>query len=397
MLTEQNLRILIVIPTYNNAGTLLDITLRALESGYDVLVFNDGSTDGAMFVLPAHDRLFIEGWESNQGKGAALLAAANKARNNGYTHIITMDADGQHDPAEARKFVAAIEDNPLSIVLGNRVFPETGVPGSSRFGRRFSNFWVWVCTGLRLKDTQSGYRAYPVALFERLSVSARHYNFEIEILVKGIWAGLDTQQTDVSVKYSEETIKASHFRAVADNALISITYTALVIRNFLPIPHKKYFETEERKKRKLSIKTPVKSLKRLLTEATSSQEIIISAMTGIFIGTLPLFFMHTVTIGFVATRLRLNRLIAINMQHFCAPPFVPVLALEAGYFILHGKLLWKMSDLGNIHTTRELWAVAGELFFEYVAGAIILAPLLALLCGLIIYLPVKALCRDIKT
>jgi glycosyltransferase involved in cell wall biosynthesis len=381
-MTKENLKILLVIPTYNNRSSLAGVVEKALQTPFPVLVVNDGSTDGAMETLPKHACLHVAGWNQNRGKGAALLEAARWAMENGFTHIITLDADGQHDPADAEKLARAAKSNSQSIVLGHRVFNKQQVPLSSRFGRKFSNFWVWVSTGLQLQDTQCGYRAYPVTLMNKLKFKSRHYNFEVEVLVRGIWAGMDVVTVDISVKYDEGTRKASHFRPFVDNARISITYTTLVTRNFLPLPHKTIFETEAGRLRRISVKAPKKSLKVLFTEATSPREITLASMLGVFLGTLPLVSIHSIAIIFAATRLRLNRLIALNISHFCAPPFVPVLAFEIGYYILHKELLYALSfDIifKEIHLR----------FIEYLLGAVVFAPFLALITGFFVYIAVS--------
>ncbi len=381
-MTKESLKILLVIPTYNNHPSLARVVEKALQTSYPVLVVNDGSTDGAMETLPGHSYLHIAGWTQNRGKGAALLEAARRAMENGYTHMVTLDADGQHDPADAEKLVRAVKNNPQSIVLGHRVFNTQDVPLSSRFGRKFSNFWVWVSTGLQLKDTQCGYRAYPVSLFSHLKFSTRRYNFEVETLVKGIWAGLDVVNVDVAVKYNEETRKASHFLPFVDNFYISITFATLIFRNFFPLPHKTYFKTKASRQRELSVKEPKKSLEILFLEATSVREITLACMLGVFLGTLPLIAIHSITIVFAATRLRLNRLIALNISHFCAPPFVPVLAFEVGYYILHGKLFYAMSF-------QSIFKEIHLRFLEYLLGAVVFAPILALFTGIVIYIPVR--------
>jgi len=373
---------LLVIPTYNNRSSLAHVVDKALDLPWPVMVVNDGSTDGAMETLPVHPGLYTMGWIENCGKGAALAKAARKAIETGYTHMITLDADGQHNPMDAEKLIRVLESNPSSLVLGNRISSRQDMPLTSRFGRKFSNFWVWVCTGQKLPDTQSGFRAYPLSLFEYIQFASQYYNFEIEVLVKAIWAGLDITATDVSVCYDEPSKRASHFHSILDNARISATFAKLVIRNFLPFPHKTYFESADRNSKKLSIKDPKKSLKILFTEATSVREIVLACMLGVFLGTLPLVAVHSIVIVFVATRLRLNRLIALNISHFCAPPFVPLAAFEIGYFLLNGELFWAVSFqsvVGEIHLR----------FLEYALGATVLAPVLALITGCIVFLSVR--------
>jgi uncharacterized protein (DUF2062 family) len=273
----------------------------------------------------------------------------------------------------------AVKKNPHSIVLGNRVSHDHDMPFSSRFGRKFSNFWVWICTGQKLSDTQSGFRAYPLALFEKVGFTGKYYNLEIEVLVKGIWAGLDVASADIAVTYDEQTQKASQFHSFLDNARIAATFSKLVTRNFLPFPHKSYFESTQEFSAKLSVKEPKKSLKILITEATSVSEIVSACMLGVFLGTLPLVGIHSIVIVFAATRLRLNRLIALNISHFCAPPFVPVFAFEIGYYILNGQFFWAVSFESVVKEIHMR-------FLEYAIGATVLAPVLALFTGSIVFL-----------
>lgn len=377
----RDLRIALVIPTYNNRSTLRRIVEQSLQTGLDVLVVNDGSTDGSMETiagLPIARRELMP----NRGKGVAIRAAAEWADQNRYTHLITLDADGQHEPAEALRFIEKIKQNPHSIVIGKRNFEGTATPGSSQFGRKFSNFWVKVSTGVSVPDSQSGFRAYPVEALRRIYCFSRRYNYEVEILVRGIWAGLEIQTVDITVHYNPQTIQASHFRPFVDNARISMTYTYLVSRNFFPWPHKVLFGERKKTTFKSFLTNPLRALKMLFTEKLAPREIVYAVMLGIFLGTLPLFAMHSVTIVFVATRLKLNRLIALNISHFTAPPFVPAMAIEVGYFLRHGRFLteFNMQTLGHEALQR---------LGDYLIGSILLAPVLSLLAGLVTFVLIK--------
>ncbi|MDT8317017.1 MAG: DUF2062 domain-containing protein [bacterium] len=370
---------LIVIPTYNNKKRLSKIVEGAISTGFPVLVVNDGSTDGAMETIKDSGAQII-GFESNRGKGAAILCAAAWAEEEGYSHIVTIDADGQHDPKEAPGLIEESRKHPFTIVVGKRNFDEADVPKSSRFGRWWSNLWCRITTGHSIGDSQSGFRAYPVEALRRIKCMGHNYDFEVEILVRGVWAGLKIIDHPISVNYSAETKEASHFDPFYDNVRISKAYTRLVIRHFLPLPHKIIFKNEEpSEEERLSLKHPARSLRILLKENTTPREIVYASMLGILLGTLPLIAIHSVSIVFAATRLRLNRLIALNISHICAPPVVPAIAIEAGYFIRNGKFLTEFNyqTLGHEVSDRLL---------DYVIGATFIAPFLTIFTGIVVYI-----------
>ncbi|MCP4666104.1 MAG: glycosyltransferase family 2 protein, partial [Deltaproteobacteria bacterium] len=155
------LKIAIAIPVYNHAGTLRDVVQRALKVHDHVLVVDDGSTDGGVDTLGALPVEILRHGE-NKGKGAAIQTAARKAGLLGMSHIVTMDGDGQHDPADFPGFLPLIKKHPHAIVVGKRIFKGPNIPKGRRFHRGISNFWFRVQTGRSMGDTQSGYRAYPL-------------------------------------------------------------------------------------------------------------------------------------------------------------------------------------------------------------------------------------------
>ncbi len=375
--SREDLKILIVIPTYNNGKTLRLIVEKALGVGPAVLVVNDGSTDHGPERLDGLKIVRID-LHKNMGKGAAILAAAEWAAARNYTHIITIDADGQHRPCESVRFIEKIRANPLSIIVGNRDLTNVNVPRLSRFGRRFSNFWLKCASGVSLPDSQCGFRAYPVSALRNIKCYGARYDFEVEILTRGVWAGLALDSVNVSARYSPETKKGSHFDPFWDNFRISRTYTRLVARNFVPLPHKILFGVKRDEQIRFFFLNPVRSLKMLIKERTSAKEISIACMLGIFLGTLPLIACHSVVIVFCATRLRLNRLVALNISHLCAPPLVPAIAVEAGYFARNGRFLveFNMQTLGH---------EAPQRFVDYLFGSLIVGPVLAVLVGTIVF------------
>ena len=188
----------ILIPVYNHGTTLRHVVLDALRQHPDVIVVDDGCTDDgpeSITDLPVH----LVRHERNRGKGAAIRSGAATAAALGYTHVITMDADGQHKAEDIPNFLDAIQETPWSIIIGARDFSVPNVPGSSRFGRKFSQFWMFVQTGLSISDMQSGFRAYPTSILEHVPCSDSRYSFEIEIIVRAAWAGFAIREIPVRV------------------------------------------------------------------------------------------------------------------------------------------------------------------------------------------------------
>ncbi len=373
-----NIKTTIVIPTYNNKDTLRNVVLDSIKTGLNVIVVIDGSTDNSEESIKDLDVVKII-FPRNRGKGAAIKAGTAWANERNYTHIITLDADGQHLPEFALKFVEKIKQYPNSIIIGNRDFNNSEAPDISKFGRKFSNFWVKVTTGVSAIDSQSGFRAYPVELITKIECSGNRYNFEVEIIVKGIWAGLKIENIIIPVVYSEKTKKYSHFRPFVDNAIISLTYSSLFIRNLLPITNKILIPHEKQKEP--IFKRISAYFRMLLKENLKPYQIVLACMLGIFLGTLPLIAVHSIVIILAAKYLRLNRLIAFNISHFCGPPFVPALCIVAGHYIRSGELL-----ILNHETLKNFGSNIGTYIIDYLVGSVVLAPILALIVGLIVYI-----------
>ena len=201
---------LVVIPVYNHGATLRSVASGVLKQHPHLLVVDDGSTDGGaqtLSDLPCE----VVVHEKNMGKGAAILTAAKKAEALGKTHIITIDADGQHAPEDLAVFFDALQEDENAVYVGARDFSVPNVPGSSKFGRQFSRFWLRVQTGWDVSDPQSGFRAYPVALLNNLKLSEPRYAFEIEVLAKAAWAGIPLKTVPISVYYPKPEERVSHF------------------------------------------------------------------------------------------------------------------------------------------------------------------------------------------
>jgi glycosyltransferase involved in cell wall biosynthesis len=372
---SENIKVTLVIPVYNHGKTLRGVVQKAIESGAEVMVVDDGSTDGGLETLSGLEVL-THRHPANRGKGAAILTAAREAERLGMTHIITIDADGQHDPADFLRFLPVIREYPQALVVGTRIFDKKASPSLSRFGRSFSNFWFRVQTSGSLKDTQSGFRAYPVAVLTWLKLHDKRFSFEVEVLVKAAWAGIEIKEVDISVHYPPAQERVSHFHLVKDNLALSLLNTRLTMRAILPLPHKRFIPSEEGLEN-ISVFHPLKSL-RILSKNTSPTLLALSAGMGVFIGTLPLVGFWTLTVLITANYFGLSKITALSSNQFCNHPVVPALCIELGYFFRHGRFLTEFS-------LNTLGYQGLERIFEWLIGSLVLAPVFGLLTGGLIY------------
>ncbi len=171
-------KICVLVPTYNNSGTIASVLQKLLLYTDDVVVVNDGSTDSTTNALASFPNVQIVSYAKNQGKGFALRTGFDYARSKGYEYAITIDSDGQHYAEDLPQFLVAMGKHPNAIIIGSRNMDQSSVPGKSSFGNKFSNFWFWIETGVRRNDTQSGYRLYPIKSLAPLSFITKKYEFE---------------------------------------------------------------------------------------------------------------------------------------------------------------------------------------------------------------------------
>ena len=374
-INSANLKITIVIPVYNHCKTLRDVVVRALAVHDAVMVIDDGSRDGGIETLAGLNVKILQ-HQRNRGKGAAILTAADACRRLGMTHVVTMDADGQHNPQDLAHFIPVIQSDPYAIVVGKRNFEGMTVPGLTRFGRHFSNFWLRLQTGQSLGDTQSGFRAYPLVVLERLKLREKGFAFEVEVLVKSAWAGINLKEVDISVYYPPAGERISHFDVFRDNLRLTLLNTLLTLRSLAPVPHRQILDPD---RSRVSVWRPIRSLKLLLTENASPGQLAAAGALGMFLGTLPLIGFHTISILFAAGYFKLNKIAALTTSQLCMPPLVPALCIETGYFLRHGRFLTEIS-------LQTLGYQGLERLYEWIIGSLVLAPLLALIVGSITYL-----------
>lgn len=240
-------KVCVVVPTYNNAGTIVAVLKDVLAYTSQVIVVNDGSTDRTLELLRQFPEIRIVTYTGNQGKGYALRRGFKEALACGYDYAITIDSDGQHYADDLPRFLEQLDNHPKAIIIGSRNMDQASVPGKSSFGNRFSNFWFRVETGIRRNDTQSGYRLYPVKAMQHLRFFARKYEFEIEVIVRAAWAGIEVTEVPVKVFYPEKQKRVSHFRPFRDFSRISVLNTVLVTIAFLYIKPRDFFRSIKKK------------------------------------------------------------------------------------------------------------------------------------------------------
>jgi glycosyltransferase involved in cell wall biosynthesis len=230
-------RVWVGIPVYNNSRTIHDVASRARAIIAQVIVIDDGSTDADLRELLGGLDVAVVRHPINRGKGAALLTAFEYARAHGGEYLISLDGDGQHLPEDLPAFVSLLA--PDAILLGHREQVSGLMPRSSRFGREFSDFWLGLETGARLRDTQSGYRAYPLAAIMQLPLRSDRYHFEMEVLARALWAGLRVESVPIRVHYDPPGQRVSSFDPLRDNLRIAWLHTRLILRQLLPWPHRR--------------------------------------------------------------------------------------------------------------------------------------------------------------
>ncbi|MGB5217451.1 MAG: glycosyltransferase family 2 protein [Smithella sp.] len=231
---ENKNRFAFVIPVYNHAGTVAQVIKDAQALGYPVFVVDDGSTDNTYAQIKETAGIQILRHEQNQGKGAAILTGFNAA-SAVADWAITIDADGQHYPQDARNLIKAIPKKIRPIVVGARE-GMTGkhVPWTSSFGRKFSNFWVRTSGGPAITDSQSGFRIYPLPEALNLKTKARRFQFEVEILVQAKRNSIPVIEAPIRVHYNPEGGRISHFRPFVDFLRNSSTFTRLIFTRIFP-------------------------------------------------------------------------------------------------------------------------------------------------------------------
>jgi glycosyltransferase involved in cell wall biosynthesis len=235
---------LILIPSYNTGGRVLQTVWDARQIWQPVWVVVDGSTDGTLEALQALARddpqVRVLSLPRNQGKGAAILHGLREANAQGYTHVLAMDADGQHPTDKIREFMAASAASPDALVLGRPVF-DASAPRVRVHGRKLSNWCAELETlGAGIGDSLYGFRVYPIAPLREIMEQRpwmRRFDFDAEAAVRLAWRGVPLINLAAPVRYFRpEEGGVSHFSYLRDNALLTWMHTRLILEALVRLP-----------------------------------------------------------------------------------------------------------------------------------------------------------------
>ncbi len=372
----------VLVPTFNNSSTIATVISDVLQYCDDLCVVNDGSTDSTLDILAQFPHIKLHSYTKNAGKGWALRQGFEFARKNGYEYAITIDSDGQHFADDLPTMLEALEKNKHAIVIGARNMNQSSVPGKSSFGNKFSNFWFTLETGISVPDTQSGYRLYPIKQLEHIRFFTYKYEFEIEVIVRGSWSGLDVIAVPVKVYYPPAEERISHFRPFKDFSRISVLNTVLVFWTFAWIKPRDFF-------RHILKNDWRKLLEDYLIRSHETPAIKAWSMAvGVFFGITPFWGFQIWFVIFFAWVFKLNKALSILASNISIPPMIPLIVFasyQTGRIWLGGNAM-SLSFSENFKPE-----MIGKNFLQYFIGSFTLAAIVAAFVWMATYVLVSTI------
>ncbi len=348
----REMRCVAIIPVYNNASTVGDVVGRVKNFIDEVIVVNDGSTDGTGEILAEIDGIELISYPDNRGKGHALRRGLAAADRQGFRYALTIDADGQHFPEDIGLFLEQAERTPGALVIGARNLAQENMPAKNTFANRFSNFWFRLETGKKMDDTQSGFRLWPLEPMRGMRFVTSRYEFELESAVRLAWKGVPVVNIPVRVWYAPDEERVSHFKPLRDFSRISLLNSVLVLIALFWYYPVKFF-------RWLSWRNLAKFIRENLTHSGESNRRLAAAIgLGVFWGIAPVWGWQMILAGVTAHLLKLNKIITVASSNISIPPMIP--------FILFGSFA-----AGGLLLGRPINFLVGEVTFESIAESLV--------------------------
>lgn len=221
----------VLIPAFNEAGTIRDLATRCLRLVPRVVVVDDGSTDGTAAQLAGLPVTVLAN-ATNLGKSASLWRGLDHAFAAGARRVVTLDGDGQHSPEDIGRLLHAAALFPGRIVVGARLHDRQNFPPRRYYANQFARFWISWAAGYPIADTQSGFRVYPADLFARLGhrdVSRSRFVFESEVLIAAGALGVESVAVPIAGIYPPQA-RLSHFRPITDILRIVLMVALRLLR-----------------------------------------------------------------------------------------------------------------------------------------------------------------------
>jgi len=348
----------VLIPVYNHERTVGQVVAGCRAEGAAlIVVVDDGSTDGSGALAAAAGADLVLTVAPNRGKGHALATGLRHLSAAGHRRALSIDADMQHPPGEARRLAWVSELAPMALWLGERDM--AGAPAASRFGRWWTSLWTWVACGVWPGDNQTGLRVYPLPAMVTIRVRAGRYAYEVESLVRAVWGGVAVRRLPVAVRYPADRV--SHFDKTKDNLRTAWAFTRLVTRRCLPWPH-----------------APAEggspwaaALRSGLSPGAAAR----AAALGAAMGVAPIPGLQMAAAAWLALALRLNPAVALVASNLSFGPLLAAwfaLEVAVGHALRHGTMLdlgATMSSLRGAITANGPWAALRPLLADWLLGA----------------------------
>ena len=235
---------IVIIPTHNNPLTIKSVALDILKYDYEVIIVDDGSDMAVekLFLQQEQKNIIFLRHEVNQGKGQAIITGTQKAKELGFSHVVSMDGDGQHLASQIQALVENYSDD--EIVIGARNFDIDNIPFGSKIGRWFRNFWACWDTGHTITDSLSGFRVYPISILD-LPIKTKRFDWEMEVLVRHADAGESIREVEIECHYPLQEDRVSHFRNFEDTMAIVWVHVQILPIKWLKSPLRLFASKEK--------------------------------------------------------------------------------------------------------------------------------------------------------